>query len=1218
MKLRTRTGRRCFPLVLGGLLAAGLCTAGAQEFDAVQAATARATTGRSSELSASRVKAEFSAKSGVKLERMLLLLQSSASQQRALDTLLAGQVTPGDASFHKWFTPAEFASRFAVGATDAAAVSAWLQAQGFAVAALPASRGWAEFSGSAGQVEKAFGTRVLATSAAGSVAGASRFHLSGEARIPALVASFVKGLVSLDGVLSVAAATPPTSLDRSVEEMVAEKSLNHAAALTPVLADQWLHLLSLHAERLTGAGESIAIPSRSNVREEDFAAFRKSFGLSEAKLDVHLSATDPGRTSDEAATMQAVSWAGATAPEAKIVLVPAASTNATDGFDLALAETIDGALAHSVSVGYTACESSLSATHRAFYAALYRQAAAEGISIIAATGDSGAAACHRPEDTTPVASGVAVNALASTPWNTAVGAVAFTSDAVGLTGWQPGKAIDLAYATGGGFSSIYPTPDWQSATGLPASDPVTASSTASDHHRYLPDVSLPTAVDGSGSRGLAFCFSGNTAASGCRLVRAGGSAASAAIFAGIAILLAQKYGPQGNLAANLYALRRSEAGSNAIKAFLDITSGGAKLPCVPGTPDCSETGQIGFSSTAGYDLATGLGSINAQALVQNWANPQATGTSPVTVEMTTLGGVTYNPSATITLSAKVLSGSGSTVPTGTVQFYDETTSANTGAPVTLASDGTASYSETGQFTVGGHNIQAKYSGDSTYEAAASQPVTINVQPSPTSLVVTPSTTTPAGGGVITVTGTVTATNPGATAPSGKLTVNLDGLPQGNAVLFTTGTTTSASVNVTVPTAGSHTVQGTYSGDTNYNNSTSLSITITVAKSATVTTISATPSTLTTGVPESFTATIAPAAAGITTYSITGTVSFYDLGTTLLGTAAISNNTAILTGVTLSTTVSHTVTAVYSGDTTYSASVSSPLLLTAILAPVTVTLVESNAILAPDQPVTLTATVTPVNTPPTTAEQHPSGFVLFYANSILISAQTPVLVGLGYSGVASTFVPHVPAGQYVVTAQYSGDPTYGPAVSNALNLGVEDFTVSCSATNINIVQGTSQNVTCTVASLGGLTGPIQVVCVEQNPPQAGAIGCTFSPSIVNGTGGTTLSVVTTKGGVAAKQQPRKPGGSAWPAAGGGIALAFLGILLSPIGRRARWLRPSRSRLLALLLAGFAAAGIGCSNTVTLNSSTGTPLGVHTLKITAAAVVNTVTVSHNAYLTVNVTP
>lgn len=1232
MKLTTRTGRRYLPLLLAVLLTAGLCSAGAQQVDAARATATRAVASAKSQTSS---QPSSVSKSNVILQRMLLLLQPSSAQQKSLDDRLAAQITPGNASFHKWLTPAGFADRFAVSAADAATVVAWLRAQGFTVAALPASRGWIEFSGTAAQVERAFSPKLRYITFSGNVApvngmiathiveipsntGETRYRLPGEITVPASIASMVNGLVSLDGEFAAPAVTTVAPLKVSPSGLAAERSLTHAEALAPALAGQWLHLASTQAEGLTGTGESIAIPSRSNVREEDFVAFRRSFGLPDADLTVTLSGNDPGRTDEEAGTIEALSWAGATAPEAHIVLVPAASTNATDGLDLALAATIDGALAHTVSVGYTACENSLSPAHQAFYAALYRQAAAEGIAIIAATGDSGAAACHRPEDTDPVASGLAVNALASTPWNTAVGAVAFNPDASSLTGWQPAKSGDLAYASGGGYSHLYATPVWQSAIGLPSTDP----GTSSDHHRYLPDISLPTAADGLASRGLPFCFSGDSAASGCRLVSAGGSAASAAIFSGIAALLAQKYGPQGNLAANLYALRREETGSQAASAFVDITSGAAKLPCVIGSLQCSQDGEIGFSAVEGYDLATGLGSVNAQTLIANWTTPQATGTATATVEMTTLGGVTYNPSATITLSAKVLSGSGSTVPTGTVQFYDQTTSANTGTPVTLASDGTASYSETGQFTAGGHNIQARYSGDSTYEAAVSQPVTINIQPSPTSLIVTPSTTTPTGGSTIVVTGTVTATNPGASPPTGTLTINLDGLPQVNALLSTTGTKTSASVSVTAPTGGSHTVQGTYSGDTNYNNSTSPSVTIAVAKSATVTTISATPATLTTGVPETFIATIAPATATTTVYSITGTVSFYDLGTTLLGTAAISNNTAILTGITLSATTTHTVTAVYSGDTTYSPSVSSPLLLAAILAPVTVTLVESSAILAPDQPVTLTATVTPVNTPPTTAEQHPSGFVLFYAGTALISAQTPVLVGLGYSGVASTFVPHLPAGQYLITAQYSGDPTYGPAVSNALSLGVEDFTISCDATNINMVQGTTQNVTCSVASLGGLTGPIQVVCAEQNPPQTGVIPCTFSPGTVQGTGMTTLTVVTTSGGTASNDRPAKPGSPPWQAAGGGLALAFVGILLSPIGRRARWLRTGGSRrllMLALLLAGLASSGIGCSNTVTLTNPTGgTPLGVHTLKITAASEVNTVTVSHYAYLTVNVTP
>jgi Bacterial Ig-like domain (group 3) len=121
----------------------------------------------------------------------------------------------------------------------------------------------------------------------------------------------------------------------------------------------------------------------------------------------------------------------------------------------------------------------------------------------------------------------------------------------------------------------------------------------------------------------------------------------------------------------------------------------------------------------------------------------------------------------------------------------------------------------------------------------------------------------------------------------------------------------------------------------------------------------------------------------TTYTITGTVSFYDGGTTLLGMAAISSNTAILPAITLSASVVHTITAVYSGDTSYILSTSAPLILEPVLLPVTVTLTASTPVLAPGQSATLTATVTPVNTPVITAEQHPMGTVLFYAGTTLL-------------------------------------------------------------------------------------------------------------------------------------------------------------------------------------------------------------------------------------------
>ena len=58
-------------------------------------------------------------------------------------------------------------------------------------------------------------------------------------------------------------------------------------------------------------------------------------------------------------------------------------------------------------------------------------------------------------------------------------------------------------------------------------------------------------------------------------------------------------------------------------------------------------------------------------------------------------------------------------------------------------------------------------------------------------------------------------------------------------------------------------------------------------------------------------------------------------------------------------------------------------------------------------------------------------------------------------------------------------------------------------------------------------------------------------------------------------------------------------------------------IALLMCGMAGAGLGCGSSGSGTTNGGTPLGVHTLQITAGSLVNTVTVTHSCYLTVNVT-
>ncbi len=217
---------------------------------------------------------------------------------------------------------------------------------------------------------------------------------------------------------------------------------------------------------MNGAGQTIAIVSRSNIDTADVAAFRSAFGLTPSSLQISVNGPDPGLADDQAEATLAVSWAGAAAPGAQILLAPAATTAATDGVDLSLAAIVDQDLANVIAVGYSACEASLSPAHQAFYSALYQQAAAEGITVIAAAGDSGAAACTPAGGTVPVNTGLAVNALASTPWNTAVGVAGFGSGGAAagtsaLTAWSPINPADPAYASGGGSSTIYTRQAWQ-------------------------------------------------------------------------------------------------------------------------------------------------------------------------------------------------------------------------------------------------------------------------------------------------------------------------------------------------------------------------------------------------------------------------------------------------------------------------------------------------------------------------------------------------------------------------------------------------------------------------------------------------------------------------------------------------------------------------------------------------------------------------------------
>ena len=119
-------------------------------------------------------------------------------------------------------------------------------------------------------------------------------------------------------------------------------------------------------------------------------------------------------------------------------------------------------------------------------------------------------------------------------------------------------------------------------------------------------------------------------------LRIGGTSVSSPAFAGIMALVNQKVGaPQGFVNPVLYGLAaqqsvaacNSSAGPGNSCIFNDITVGTNAMPCLSGSPNCNVSNPAdtigvlsGSSAAAGYDLATGLGSVNATNLVNDWVS----------------------------------------------------------------------------------------------------------------------------------------------------------------------------------------------------------------------------------------------------------------------------------------------------------------------------------------------------------------------------------------------------------------------------------------------------------------------------------------------------------------------------------------------------------------------------------------------------------------------
>src|SRR5207253_779286 len=128
--------------------------------------------------------------SSMTLPAVTILLKPSAAQQAELDRLLADQQNPSSPNYHHWLTPEEYADRFGASAEDIEQITGWLRQHNLNVTSVGRGRNSITFSGTAGQVESAFGAEIHHYE----VNGRRHFANAQEPTIPSALSGVVLGI----------------------------------------------------------------------------------------------------------------------------------------------------------------------------------------------------------------------------------------------------------------------------------------------------------------------------------------------------------------------------------------------------------------------------------------------------------------------------------------------------------------------------------------------------------------------------------------------------------------------------------------------------------------------------------------------------------------------------------------------------------------------------------------------------------------------------------------------------------------------------------------------------------------------------------------------------------------------------------------------------------------------------------------------------------------
>jgi hypothetical protein len=833
--------------------------------------------------------------------RMLMVLKRSPEQESALQALLASQQDPKSPNYHKWLTPEEFGKRFGVADSDVQTITSYLSAKGMNVGRVYGGHMAIEVGATPAQIKSAFQTEIHVYS----VAGKTFYANNSNPKIPSALTGVVSGFAAMNNFKAAGGSGAGTqaTLDPGTHTLKPLYTTTNSAGTTiygvsPAdLATQYnIPTLTTTPTACTpggcGANVNVGIIGDSDINVSYINNYRTIFSLGANTPIVVVDGNDPGVNGDAYIAYKQIELVGAVAPKATIYYYTSATTDYDTGMNFALIRAIADDDVQVLLNGFQSCETALGTTGMELVNEATEQAAAQGMTVIAAAGNTGSAACEVPGTAGTATSGYAINGYASSPYLTAVGGTDFfystTSPATHYWTTNSGyKSIrnapipeqvwndsypnysnssagtSLEFAGGGGISNA------GDGTSVPQAIPSYQFNNAkakaiSSTSRIIPDVSFFAGSGGNlaeGYNSAAYLFCMNP--SDCQttgtpqFTYSGGTEASSAVVAGAVALAVNKlasgsaYG-LGNINPSLYSLLTSAGGATIIAH--DVQTGNNELQCTNGTPNCATSGgnfvMSGYAAGVGYDAASGLGSFDINSFVSNYA-PLGTKTSTVTLTIVDpstnkapVCGATPNCTTHSTYLKFTVTATGSSgTPTGDVVILvSSPLQAEQSVETLTLAGGTAS--NTWNLLPGGtYNIYARYTGDGTYlpSVGAGNPSTITVKPEACQMVFYPHTNNvkltgptslPYGSPVIvTVEPYSAATTNNVGIPSGSINVK-DG-----STLITTLPVNSegaATFKSNLLAQGSHSLTLVYPGDASFTSCQSGPYVANITKAATTT------------------------------------------------------------------------------------------------------------------------------------------------------------------------------------------------------------------------------------------------------------------------------------------------------------------------------------------------------------------------------------------------